>query len=56
MPKYSVSVSADVSDEIEAASLANAEAILINRVNGLLRKEFKGKFSIETNFMGEEET
>lgn len=54
MPKYSVSVSADVSDEIEAASQSEAEEILIDRVNDLLRNDFKGKFSIVQNYMGDE--
>lgn len=55
MAKYFVSVSADVSNEIEAASRSEAEEILIDRVNDLLWDDFKGKFSIETNYMGDEE-
>lgn len=54
MPKYSVSVCADVSDEIEAASQSEAEEILIDRVNDLLRNDFKGKFSIVNIFLGDE--
>jgi len=56
MPKYSVSVSADVSDDIEAESRSEAEAILIERVNDLLWDDFKGKFFIDKNDMGDEET
>tara|TARA_R100001163_G_C4999322_1_gene149035 strand:- start:234 stop:398 length:165 start_codon:yes stop_codon:yes gene_type:complete len=54
MPKYSVSVAADVIDTIEAASRDEAESILIDKVNDLLSKGLKGKFSVIQNYMGDE--
>lgn len=54
MPKYSVSVAADVIDTIEAASRDEAECILIDRVEDLLSKGLKGKFSVIQNYMGDE--
>ncbi len=54
MPKYLVSVSADVNDEIEAASRDEAEELLENKVNDLLWNDLKGKFSVIVNDMGDE--